>query len=1102
MKMIYYPVACLAIVTHINFAAAQSALEDLNSMTHIQKGVEAYDDGDYKKAMEYYRKVPAGDTNYYAVQYELGLVLLADSQFTQSIALNLDLLKNYKNEERQILLNIGTAYSSLNEYDKALAYYDTAHRRFPTDNRPLYESGVVYLKKEDYEKGMAYLQQSLLYNPRHFRSHWLLGICYLEQGRLAEAYIALQAALTTTSNASDAKTILQLLHGIAMQNDMVQTAYAKKSEQYSHYLFDDIDAIIHSKLALGKEYKIQSKFDDVIIRQLQVIFEKIEFDAKDDNFVMQYYIPFLMEIRNKQLFDSYVLYILSDYGIESIDKVAGSRKGKSKLSEIAQVLDPYNAFIMGTRELFYKKRSFDKLKYFSPGQNEIIVEGKPKDQTLNNFAEGPVKYYQFHNLAAEGRYNANGNKEGTWKYYYPNGKLRSEETIKDGKANYGTFTKYYENGNIDYQVNYDKEGNFVSRKDYKFSGPLYSSQTRNASGDYKITYYYENGKEFYTKVLTGKNTDIEADGAVVRYFPDGSKYMEYNIVKGKVNGLFKEYFPDGKARYEIEYKDGVYDGQYTSFFKNGQIDSKCKYVNGKPQGSSEDYFEYSESFYTQEFNKGLLNGSVKYYNKNKEFFGEIKYENDLPVAISFKDLSGTTVAAVNNSKGLDMMEHYNQYGVRTSAIKLNKKGTPDGEVKRFYDFGGILNVEYFKEGSKDGKATYYYENGTVSHTRTFTDGQESGAYQAFSEDGKLSTEGWLLDGRSEGQWKNYFSNGKLRQEYFMLNDNKNGPDKHYNYDGKLAQTNLFEKGVMVGVVQYDTSGHVFNRLDLPAGNGIYVTKYANGNIKEEVPIKYGSYNGQYKLYAIDKTLLESGNYENGKIEGPYELYHPNGVKFFYGKYKSGDRYGMFTVYDLRGMVTDESNYRDGDLHGLNNIYCGGQLRYQNNFYEGEKHGKSVIYGENKKVAGIIHYDKGTVIGYSYIGKDGKEVPMTPIKNGTGKALTYYENGAKGLDFTWINNGYDGSQKIYYSNGTLAEERNFKKGMYHGAYKRWNPDGTTYYTANYDLDKLDGTESLYDEKGNLLGEYNYIAGLRHGNAMVKSTEGKQKQLKFYYGTSVQ
>lgn len=1102
MKMKYYPFAVLAIFSCINLSYAQSGPEGLNSMTVIQKGMEAYEDGKYKKAIELYEKVPEGDTNYYAVQYELGLVLLADSQFNQSIANNLALLKNYKDEERQILLNIGTGYSYKEEYDKALAYYDTAHQRYPTDNRPLYETAVVYLKKNDYEKGIAYLQKSLMHNPRHFRSHWLLGVCYLEQGRLTESYIALQAALTTTSNAGDAQTILRLLHAIASQNDAAQTAFAKKKGQFSHYLFDDIDEIIHSKLALKKEYKVQSKFDDIIVRQLQVIFEKLEFDDKDDNFVMQYYIPFLMEIKNKQLFDSYVLYILSDYGIESIDRVAGSRKGKAKLTEVAQIINPYYEYILGTQELFYTKRTFDKIRYFSRGQNEILIEGKPKDETFNEFAAGPVKFYRYHSLAAEGRYNANGNKDGVWKYYYPNGKVKSEETFKDGKSNYGTYTRYYENGNIDYQVTYDKEGIFNDRKEYKFNGILYASQVKNARGDYKVTYYHDNGKEFYTKVLTAKDTKIEADGKVVRYYPDGAHHMEYTILNGKVNGLFKEYFPDGKVKYEIEYKDGKYDGLYTSFFRDGKPDSRCNYVNGKPQGSSEDYYEYADNYYTQEFDKGMLNGTVKYYNKNKECYGEVKYENEVPVAASFKDLSGNSVASVNNKKGLELLELYNQYGVKTSTLALNKKGGLHGESKRYFDFGGIRNIEHYKDGEKDGKATYYFENGAISHTREFSAGRQTGFYQGFAKDGILDTEGWVSDGLAEGQWKNYFSNGKLSRAYFMLNDNKNGPDKHFNYEGKLTQIGMFEKGVLVAMTQYDSGGNIFNQLTFPAGNGTYISRYANGNIKEQVPLKYGDYNGAYKFYAIDKTLLESGNYENGKIDGKYEFYHPNGEKYFFGQYKNGIRYGMFTAYDLQGNVTEEAQYLDGKRNGVNNIYFVGQLRYANNFYDDDKHGKCIVYGDNKKVAGIIYYDNGTLIGYSYIGKDGKEVAMIPIKNGTGKALTFYEDGSKGLDFTWLNNGYDGTQTLYYTNGKLAEERNFKKGMLHGIYKRWNADGKLYYEANYHMDNMDGVERQYDHKGEVVMEYNYIAGLKHGSASVREKTGKQKQLKFYYGTYVQ
>src|SRR5690606_20734195 len=191
-----------------------------------------------------------------------------------------------------------------------------------------------------------------------------------------------------------------------VQDAEISNNYNKKNDKYSHYLFDEIDELIHAKIALSKDFKVKGKVDDEMIRQLQVIFEKMKYDKNDDNFAMQYYIPLLVEIEQKNMFEQYMLYLFSDYNIEKIDKHNEGKKGKERLKEVSNIINHYNKYISGTREINFTKRTIDKVKYLVDG-NHVIV-GKPKDTEFKELV-GPIKIYKNHLLIAEGQYK-NGEK--------------------------------------------------------------------------------------------------------------------------------------------------------------------------------------------------------------------------------------------------------------------------------------------------------------------------------------------------------------------------------------------------------------------------------------------------------------------------------------------------------------------------------------------------------------------------------------------------------------------------------------------------------------------------------------------------------------------
>lgn len=146
--------------------------------------------------------------------------------------------------------------------------------------------------------------------------------------------------------------------------------------------------------------------------------------------------------------------------------------------------------------------------------------------------------YEDDQLVEEGSYVDN-KKEGVWKTYYNNGKLKSEITYKNNIAN-GFARFYYKNGNV------SEEGNWVNNK-----------------WDGKYKYYYENGQISY----------------------------DWNFVNGKREGVQKYYHENGQINYEGEWAGGMESGMLKEWNENGQLVAEKFFNKGKIDTTVSKYYK-------------------------------------------------------------------------------------------------------------------------------------------------------------------------------------------------------------------------------------------------------------------------------------------------------------------------------------------------------------------------------------------------------------------------------------------------------------------------------------------------------------------------------
>lgn len=1067
-----------------------------NSAELIEKGVSAHDKGNYKEALEWYRKVPEGDTNYLLSVYEQSLTLIADTNYEESIRMARKALDGGYSNRRQLLLNIASAHDGAGRPEEAMRLYDSCAALYPHDYRPWYERAVVAFKQKAFDNAERFLQQSLLHNPYHYRSHYMLGNIYALEGRLSEAMLALQAALLCTNDAGLAQGPIGMLNAIASGTDEVSELYSNKEERYAHPLFDETDQIVVARLALNKAYALKTPVDDDITRQIQVVLEKLRYNSKDTNFAMQYYVPVFRDVYQNDQFDAFVLLLFSEYGIESIDKVATARKGKARLEEIKAFVFPYLNKILATRVLNYKEREKAQERYHYIPDEHLMIEGLYADKQESKLAPGKVTYYKDETLAAEGGYGADGKEDGPWTYYYASGRLKMKQHYKNGILT-GQSESWYANGNLRNRIRYDKQGNITRQQSFSYEGYPEASSTLRKEKDYEITYYYPDSTVQRTTLVSD---DKIKDGTYQSFYPTKKVKQELSYKGEQLDGHCKSYYEDGSLKESYTCSKGKLEGLNESWYPNGKQSSKYNYAEGLKNGTCEEYYEDGSLSLRVIFANGKEEGVSSYYNRQGKLYGTVTYKNGQVIAAKFTAPDGKPVMEQEDRKGISPMTYYNTYGTIRSSIPINGQGQVHGNARYYYPSGQLKEETAFVEDRQEGPSLSYYKNGSIYLKHYYVRGTEDGYYQYYGSNGTLRTEGWQKDGTSQGEWHNYSPAGVLSRVFFLLDGKLNGPEKNYESDGRLNSIVTYDYGMILGLTQYDTAGAVIQESRFEQGNGIYISRYPGGATAWECDLRRGDFEGPFTMYAPSGIALEKGGYHLGKREGPYTAYYNNGNVRYAGAYKNGNRTGTWSIYAADGSLENETEYREGNQEGKDRLYAGGMLRYETDYYRDEKHGASVIYGEDKKVAGVLYFEMGALTGYSYEGRDGTLLPVIPVTGGTANVRTFYAGGQKAMEFNFTGNCYEGSQKLYFSNGQLAEERMFSKNNFDGPFRRFNPDGSKLLETRFTKDLQQGTERKYNSNGILISSMNYKDGELLGPARIADKNGSTMiDLWYYYNT---
>ncbi len=307
------------------------------------------------------------------------------------------------------------------------------------------------------------------------------------------------------------------------------------------------------------------------------------------------------------------------------------------------------------------------------------------------------------------RTDKQGQKEGTWKEFYPDGKVKEETNFQAGKK-------------MGYSKTYTPNGSLAGIE--KFVGDSLQKEA----------------PELTTKL------EIRNE-----YYPDGSIKKTGNYLEGQPEGIHKEYSPEGKVTHAKIYKEGAMIGEglideagnkqgpWSEYHPGGQLRAKGVYENGARTG---DWIFYHPNGKTEQ--KGKYDKKGRPQDLWKWFYDNgnlLREENYL------------------NGKREGQMTEWNDSG-----LVITKGEYIDGlkEGKWFYQLQDYREEGMYKGDQKDGPwEAYYVGNNRVKFAGKFIEGLPDGKHSYYFYDGKLAEQGKYIIGNKDGKWEYYNPDGTI-----------------------------------------------------------------------------------------------------------------------------------------------------------------------------------------------------------------------------------------------------------------------------------------------------------------------------------------------------
>jgi uncharacterized protein len=562
----------------------------------------------------------------------------------------------------------------------------------------------------------------------------------------------------------------------------------------------------------------------------------------------------------------------------------------------------------------------------------------------------------------------------------------------------------------------------------------------------------------YTDTVNGKPVEVKRF-----YYSNG--YVEaiggdYDSKARIRKGHWKIFHTNTLLQLEGDYdSQGKMQGEWKTYYASGKLQSVSTYLNDKREGEFKSYYPNGNIKKIAVFKNDLYDGNVKEYYNSGAIKTDIDYKN-------------------GEADGSYKTFHFNGNPNLVVGAKGDKM---DGIRSEYAAPGYLLNTVGTKNGQQDGEYYAYYPSGKVKYKGTLKAGKEEGPWVHYFENGKIQKEYGYTAGILTGEMKQYYPNGKLNlDDFYDAKGKQTGTSVYYDQDGIKYFEGVYKDDKLVAYKYFDKAGKVIHE-SAENHNDLLLKVYTpDGKLLKEGNFKKGDYDGAWTVNYRCGTARIKETYANGKENGPFQEFYKSGKLHKQGTYKDGRLDGYYTQYFTNGKLEEELNFVKGQKEGDGYTYfADGSVCWHVYYYHDDESGWQTNYYPDGRI-NYEYYMDGNILS-KYLVHDTSGAVISKFLNpaGTKEFSLNYFNGKPYKTGKYVNGDFDGSYKIYYSNGQLQTDYNYVRGYRQGPDIEFHMNGKLSKTGFYKNGNSDSVWVFYDKDGVADVKGNYKEDERDG-----------------------
>ena len=411
----------------------------------------------------------------------------------------------------------------------------------------------------------------------------------------------------------------------------------------------------------------------------------------------------------------------------------------------------------------------------------------------------------------------------------------------------------------------------------------------------EIPAYYEKHESHNRKLH-----DFDAD--VYQYFPTKETYYKHDTA---LNGIYC--FSDNRKSKNWP-KIIIHTG------RTGLEDDIClgQFVNGRKEGfwteldcndsptrtplELKSYFfsnpKRVESYSEKNFKNGVLNGSYVHYDKYDPKDDDSRSKEPI---VLFKEIESNYV---NDTLDGNYKKYYRN-GKLMQELNL-VMGSPDGACREYNMDGELESSIQFTKGYLNGKYMKY-ENNSPTCIATFKDNLLCDSLVYFYPNHTVS-EKVLAKNDTVIKKVKYYENGKVKEEMIFNNQSA------YTIGEELMVSQSFIETIIAS--EFNSLRNV---------NGDFKNYYESGQILSEGYIKGGDLKGIWKFYSINGVMIHEVDFQDTIIQLPLQGDTTDISGFYTGYYSNGKKRCDGYIKDLEVSYDcfTKQDKADLDFYALN-----------------------------------------------------------------------------------------------------------------------------------------------------------------------------------------